>query len=152
MAATLGRVLCERTGRSSSGFPYLEARAWEIFRDCVPHLFAFGTRVLDAAARLADAVEASSLPAEEKASVRGGATVLRQVVLTAVITAPPDLWLLRHVLGFFAELGLLDRLRAGDSINPEACRVVFAGNTRALHPGELDKDLLFLLSRGMVDQ
>src|SRR5579872_5275616 len=73
VAATLGRVLCERTGRSSSGFPYLEARAWEIFRDCVPHLFAFGTRVLDAAARLADAVEASSLPAEEKASVRGGA-------------------------------------------------------------------------------
>jgi hypothetical protein len=152
LARALARVLAERTGRSSSGFPYLAPRAWEIFRDSVPHLFAFGTRVLDAAARLAEASEASSLGAEAKASVRDGATVLRQIVLTATITAPPDLWLLRHVLGFFSDLGLLDRLRAGESLNPEACDVIFAGKRRELHPGELDKDLLFLLSRGLVDQ
>src|SRR5262249_33191857 len=72
------------------------------------------------------------------------AVVVRQVVTTAAITAPPDLWLLRCVLGFFGTLGLLEQLVAGGAIVPEDC-----GD---LHPGELEKDLMFLLSRGFVEQ
>src|SRR5262249_57224411 len=89
---------------------------------------------------------------DEKVWVKDGATVVRQVVLTATITAPPDLWLLRHVLGFFAELGLLQKLVSGDAIVPGACEVEVQGRRTLLHAAELDKDLTFLLSRGMVEQ
>ncbi|HEY8079781.1 MAG TPA: hypothetical protein VIF62_36875, partial [Labilithrix sp.] len=136
MPDPLDIVLAAPTAKSSAGFPYLEPRTWEIFRDRVPHLFGFGADVI---AR-ADAAQSDA------------GAVVRQVALTAAITAPPDLWLLRHVLGFFAELGLLARLVAGEALYPEACDVVWEGKTRTLHAAELDKDLMFLLSRGIVDQ
>jgi hypothetical protein len=142
IARTLASVLAERTARSSAGFPYLAPSAWDFFRDRVPHLFGFGGAVIRAAERLGAKV----------ASVQDGATVVRQVALTAAITAPPDLWLLRHVLGFFAELGLLARLSAGEAIHPEACDVTWEGRKRRLDAAELDKDLTLLLSRAMVEQ
>ncbi|MCA9590432.1 MAG: hypothetical protein KC657_34250 [Myxococcales bacterium] len=142
IARALAPVLALPTGKTSAGFPYLGPRAWQLFRDGVPHLLGFGGRVLDASARLVDAV-----PAAE-----GAARVVRQVVLTAAITAPPDLWLTRHVLAFLAELGLLARLADGELIDPEACDVTFDGERRTLHALELEKDLMFLLSRGMVEE
>jgi hypothetical protein len=72
--------------------------------------------------------------------------------LTAAITAPTDLWLLRHVLSFFSELGLIEHLMRGEAIYPEACEVSFQGKLRTLHAQELDKDLQFLLARGLVEQ
>jgi hypothetical protein len=136
MPTALAQVLASKAGKTSAGFPYLEPRAWELFRDRVPHLFGFGGEVI----------------AQADASTSDAAAVVRQVALTAAITAPPDLWLLRHVLGFFAELGLLARLASGEAIAPESCEVVWEGKTRTLHAVELDKDLMFLLSRGMVEQ
>lgn len=141
VARALAAVLAEPPGRSSAGWPYLSPRAWQRFRDRVPHLFEFGSRVLALTDQL---VAAEGLSADERQAVADGASVVRQVVVTAAITAPPDLWLLRLVLGFFAELGLSERLLAGEALVPEDC-----GD---LHPGELEKDLLFLLSRGIVDQ
>lgn len=141
VARAVAGVLAEPVGRSSAGWPYLSARAWQQFRDRVPHLFAFGGRVLDAVDRLA---ATDGLSPEARREVSDSAAVVRQVVTTAAITAPPDLWLLRLVLGFFAELGLNERLLVGEALVPEDC-----GD---LHPGELEKDLLFLLSRGFVDQ
>jgi hypothetical protein len=102
-----------------------------------------GQRVLDACDRLEAAFGKGGLPA---------ATVVRQVVLTAAITAPPDLWLLRHVLGAFASLGLLRRLLDGEALYPERCEVSLDGASRTLAADELEKDLLFLLSRGLVEQ
>src|SRR5688572_25508627 len=87
----LAPVLAEPTGTSTAGFPFLAPRAWELFRDGVPHLLAFGERVLEAASALAeDAAASSELSADEKRWVNDGATVVKQVVLTATITAPPD--------------------------------------------------------------
>jgi hypothetical protein len=134
IAVALVPVLAEPPSTSSAGFAYLSPRAWQRFRDGVPHLLGSGAAVLAAVDHLAAAVP----------DVQQAASVVRQVVHTAAITAPPDLWLLRHVLGFFAELGLLRRLVAGDALVPEDCG--------GLHAGELEKDLLFLLSRGIVDQ
>jgi hypothetical protein len=145
-------VLEQPTGVSSAGFPYLQQGAWEWFRDRVPHLLGMGERVLEACDLLVAAFEKSEAPEEEKKSARDAATVVRQVVLTAAITAPPDLWLLRHVLGAFASLGLLRRLLEGEALYPERCEVELEGKTGALDPDELDKDLHFLLSRGLVEQ
>lgn len=142
VARALVPVLAEPTGTTRAGFPYLTPTAWQRFRDGVPHLFHFGGLVIEEAERIADAV-----PEAERA-----ARVVRQVALTAAITAPPDLWLLRHVLGFFAELGLLARLAEGEQICPESCDVSHEGERRRLDPLELEKDLMFLLSRAMVEE
>ncbi len=151
MAELLIPVLVQPTGVSSAGFPYLQQSAWERFRDRVPHLLGMGQRVLDTCDKLNAAFEASAASAEEKKALSDAAAVVRQVALTAAITAPPDLWLMRHVLGAFSDLGLLRRLLEGEAIYPECCEVE-VGKPRALDPGELDKDLHFLLSRGLVEQ
>ncbi|WP_394836432.1 hypothetical protein LVJ94_05945 [Pendulispora rubella] len=151
IASALVGVLGEPVATSSKGRAYLAPRAWERLRDGVPLLLGFGEDVLAASARLVEAVRASALPGPEKEQVVAGASVVRQVVLTAAITAPPDLWLIYHVLGFFAELGLLERLAAGEAIHPACCQVTWQGNMRELVPEELDTDLHFLLSRGFVE-
>lgn len=147
----LADVLCHAPGVSSSGHAYLAPRAWEIFRDGVPHLLGMGQRVLDAQAALLAVVQQSELSEEGKQQIERAAGVVRQVVLTAAITAPPDLWLLRHVLGFLSGLGLLQRLLDGEAIYPDFCEVYLNGRLQRLDPDELDKDLHFLLSRGLVE-
>ncbi|MAG55155.1 MAG: hypothetical protein CMJ83_02585, partial [Planctomycetes bacterium] len=167
-------VLEHPTGTSKAGHPYLEREAWETFRDRVPHILGAGLAVHEALDRIVVALrggpggsredpplptassyaeggtsypDEATLPADLD-NVARAIQVCRQVVNTAIITAPPDLWLTRHVLGFLADLGLTDRLLEGSAIYPDACRVGGA----PLHEPELDKDLRFLLSRGIVDQ
>ncbi len=132
------------TGMSTGGFPYLQREAWERFRDTVPHILAMGPTTL----RLAMQQAAEAEGRDDAENVARAARVIKQVVYTAAITAPPDLWLLRHVLGAFAELGLLDRLRRGEAIYPESCVV----DGTPLDATELDTDLRFLLARGIVEQ
>lgn len=152
LARALVPVLMEPTGQTTKGYAYLSPRAWDILRDRVPHLLGMGPRVLAATKKLVDAATHEGASASDVANLTRAASVVRQVVLTAAITAPPDLWLLRHVLSFFAELGLLERLLAGEAIYPEACDVAWQGRLRTLDAQELDKDLQFLLARGLVEQ
>lgn len=151
LAQRLLPVLLLPAGLSSAGHPYLQQAAWETFRDRVPHLLGMGQRVLDASERLQRAAEQGGASASEQRQVQGSCAVVRQVVLTATITAPPDLWLMRHVLGTFSGLGLLARLLEGEALYPDSCEVELDGRAHALHAGELDKDLHFLLSRGLVE-
>ncbi len=136
---------------SSAGFPYLDRGGWERLRDRIPHLFAMGLRVLDALEALETALserEASgAADADAAANARRAWRVARQVTLTAGVTAPPDLWLLRHVLGWFRRIGLSDDLLDGRAIYPDAHRV----DGRPLDAGVLETDLLFLLTRGLVE-
>lgn len=137
-------ILSQPTGTTRSGWPFLRREAWEAFRDRIPHLFRDGLRVL----RCVDAIEAEG---PDENLVRA-CKVARQIVRTAAVTAPPDLWLLRHVLGFLAELGLLERLLAGEAIYPNQCSVLREGGERLLDGRELEADLSFLLARGVVEQ
>ena len=142
-------LLLTPTGTSSAGYPYLEQAAWERFRDSVPHLFAAGARLLDLVERsraLLQSYEADS----ERDSALAVCRVIRQVVRTASITSPTDLWLMRQVLANFKILGLSERLLGGEAIYPRAC--FEEGKDRALDPEQLEADLLFLLARGVVEQ
>jgi len=143
-------ILRMPTGTSSAGRPYLRQRAWERFRDTVPHLFSFGLQTLLAVERIEAAVQASSPPDGD--NVLAACRVARQIARTAAITAPPNLWLLRHVLSFFDELGLLRRLAQGEAIYPDDCVVTVDGSPATLVPEELEADLGLLLSLGIVEQ
>lgn len=143
LARELVAVLCSRTGTSSRGFPYLERPAFERLRDWVPHILASGPRVLDATALIldrADPVVDASSPA--KAHMARAARVVRQIVFTAAVTAPTDLWLLRHVIGTLRGLGIADRWTRGETVDPERVDGVL--------PRELRVDLDFLLARGYL--
>jgi len=133
-------VLLAPTMLSSAGFPYLQKPAFVRMRDWVPHILAEGPIVLDALQRIEAA--ASGVSPEAIESLGRATRVVRQVVNTAAVTAPPTLWLLRHVLSTFAELGLLERLIAGEVIRPDGCP--------PLQGDELRVDLNFLLGRGYV--
>jgi len=149
-AARLLPILSQPTGTSSAGYPYLEQGAWEAFRDGVPHVLGMGLEVFRGVARIAAA--ADGLEGEPAANLLRACKVARQVVRTAAITAPSDLWLLRLVLGIHAQLGLPARLLRGEALYPAACWVEWAGHRQQLVAAELDADLRFLLSRGIVEQ
>lgn len=130
-------VLTTPTGRSSAGWPYLERHAWARFRDWVPHHLADGRAVLQAVDTLLSDLDLLDPTDEERTWAEDAARVIRQVVLTAQITAPPDLWLLRHVLSALDRVGVLDRWRADDLVAPDDL------------PG-LAPDLQLLLARGFL--
>ncbi|MFQ5536945.1 MAG: hypothetical protein ACE5GJ_05780 [Gemmatimonadota bacterium] len=139
------------TGLSSAGFPYLDEDGWHLLRDRIPILFGFGQRVLEAATELRKAldaeVKADRMDREAWENACRALGVVRQVTLTAAITAPPDLWILRQMVGWFSELGLAQRLLAGEAIYVQNCRV----NGAALDPAQLAMDLNFLHARGIVE-
>ena len=138
------------THLSSKGYPYLSQRGWEQLRDEVPHLFCAGQQLLALVEALDETLTGSAHPqALHDARL---AQLIAQIVYTATITSPPDLWLMRHVLGTMAELGLSKHLLAGEALTPGRCQVWRQGRRWTLDAEQLETDLLFLLSRGVVEQ
>jgi hypothetical protein len=137
---------------TSRGFPYLRKAEWDVFRDTVPHLLGMGQRVLGLIDRAEVLAAAAGVDAAARDHCLRACRVARQVVQTASITAPPDLWLLRHVLGFFSELGLSERLARGGAIYVRSCVVQTKSGPVTLDAGQLETDLNFLLARGVVEQ
>ncbi len=141
LARELAVVMTRPSGRTSAGFPYLEPSAWTRFRDWVPHLLWHGPRVLEAITLVEERACREAAAELELGFVRDAGSVVRQVVLTAAITAPSDLWLLRHVVHALRELGVARRLLDGEAVS-------------STQPGligrELAVDLRFLLARGYL--
>lgn len=146
IAFELAHVLAVPTGTSSKGFPFLEQGAYERFRDRVPHILAMGPRTLHALDRVQAVAKRHGL------DVGNAAKVVRGCVLTAAITAPADLWLLRYVLGTLGKVGLTHRLLAGEAIDPSDAEVEREGRRVAADRRELLADLTFVLSRGLLEQ
>ncbi len=107
-------VLSLPTGTSSAGFPYLQRVAWARVRDWVPHILGHGAAVWSGLERL------EALAGPDAPELHDGLRVVRQVLRTATITAPPDLWLLRQVISALGTTGWLERLDAGVDAVPAA--------------------------------
>jgi len=150
LARALVPIVTGETGVSTAGYPYLNARGFARFRDTVPHLLGMGHQAWLAA----EVIEAAAATLEASDDERGGLVrglrVVRTVLRTAAITAPPDLWLLRQVLGAHRGLGLLGPLLDGDEIDPLTCEVDTPSGHRALRTDELEADLDFLVARGLL--
>ena len=142
LARELALIMTQETGLSSAGFPYLQRPAWERFRDWVPHLLSHGPRVLDAVESLeAIVARGAEVSSEDQENFARATRVVRQVINTTAVTAPSDLWLLRHVLAAMVELGVVARWLDGESVTLES----IPGR-----PEEIQIDLSFLLSRGLL--
>ncbi len=150
LACRLLPIVTQPTGLSSSGYPFLERSAWEQFRDQIPHILGMGQRTIEANAAIRSALDGQK--EEDSDNILRACKVVDQIVSTAAITAPPSLWLSRHLLGCYKELGLLDRLLAGKAIYPDECLVPHEGTVQRLSGSELGIDFLFFLSLGFVEQ
>lgn len=140
-------ALTGRTGQTEAGYPYLNAEGFARIRDSVSLLFMEGLETF----RLLDEIEAEAAGfgagEEEVESFQRGLRVVRTMIRTAGVTAPPDLWLLRYVLGAYAECGLIERLLAGERIDPARC---MQPSGEPFEEKQLRADLGLLLARGYL--
>ena len=138
----LAPILLGPVGFSSAGYPYLEINLFRELRDNLPLLFRGGQEIRNTVDMLVTQAE-SHLDTEQKDNVLAAATVIRTILNTAAVTAPPDLWLLRQVLHTWKEQDVLDSILSQEGIDPAACGL--------LEP-EFKIDLTFLLSRGYLKE
>ena len=145
-ATQLIEAVTGETDISSAGFPFISDHSFRILIGEVPHLFRRGQAVLAWTSTLETSLaENSDLAEAERESIRRATKVFRNVVLTAGVTAPPDLWVLRHVLSAHRELGVIDWLLSGRILDP----VVYA-REHGLDEHQLKTDLQLLHSRGYL--
>jgi hypothetical protein len=132
-------VLSGPTSLSSSGYPYLSPAGYAQLLHRVPQTLQLGTQVWDALDALT--ADPSALTPPEQHDLAQSKRVVQQVLRTATITAPPTLWLARHVLDALHTLGLSERLLQGERLDPREID---------LDPVELDTDLSFLTVLGLL--
>ena len=146
-ASRLIEIMTGETNMSSAGFPYLSDRSFRFFIEHIPHLFNKGNAILAWLQTFAATVDKDLpvLPSETRQSIERAIKVVRTIIYTAGITAPPDLWLLKQVLGVHKELGTINWLLSGHAVDPE----VYAERS-GLSLKQLSSDLHFLYSRGYL--
>ncbi len=145
-AEQLIEIVTGETALSSAGFPYISDHSFRILTGQVPHLFRDGQAILDWITALENTLnQGNEIPEAEQESIWQAIKVLRTVVFTASITAPPDLWILKHVLSAHRDLGILDWLLSGRILDP----VVYAGD-HSLDEHQLRTDLQLLHARGYL--
>lgn len=144
VARELAVVMTCPTGLTSSGFPFLQPSAWHRLRDWVPMLFGDGVACLQARDLVVATARhaAADLDVDTLVDLNRAAAVLGQVVRSAAVCAPSDLWALRAIISHLAELGVMATLAKGGVVRAEA--------TPGIDARELAIDLRFLLSRGVV--
>ena len=134
------------TAISSANYPYICESSFKLMIQEVPHLFQNGLITLDWLSLVeAEKEQFSGIGQAPIESLERALKVLRTIIFTAAITAPPDLWVLRHVLSTHQTLGTLDFLLAGATLEVKD----YAQKNR-LNAHQLSIDLQFLHSRGYL--
>jgi hypothetical protein len=140
-------ILSGKTSVSSTGYPYLSEISFRTFTEEVPHLFREGDMLLSWIAQVESQLESARLFAPaELSSVQRGLFVLRQIVQSAAVCAPSDLWILRHVLSVHSALGLTSLYKTGAQFDLETTAAKYH-----LDPRHLNWDFSLLNSRGYME-
>jgi hypothetical protein len=141
------KILAGKTSISSTGFPYISENSFQQFMQSVPHLFRDGNSLLSwlkkVEDRCSDKREFSEFEIE---SLQRAVRVLRNIVHSASICAPPDLWILRHVLSVHAQLGLIELYRSHMRFTVETLK-----NKLPLDSRHILWDVSLLLCRGYLE-
>lgn len=140
-------IVTQATEENAQGYPIIAGESFNLFIQKVPHLFQKGQLVLDWLHHVEKHIilHGDQTPMDQRQSWGRAIQVLRTVVLTSAVTAPTDLWLLRHVLSSHHELGLLKIWKAARPVQ----QYEYA-TSHNLDPRMLGWDFSFLLSRGLL--
>lgn len=145
----LKAVVAGPSSLTSAGFPFIDESSFQLFISKVPHLFQDGLAILDWVTDcrkiIKTALDKEQIDEAAAESAKRALKVLQNMVFTAAITAPSDLWLLRHVLSTHKLLGITGWLLKDNALDP----AVFAASND-FNERQLKIDLHFLLSRGYL--
>lgn len=139
----LAAIIEGPTGVSSAGFPTISEESFQKWMHGVPHLFQQGSALLDWLRLMEKAIAQRSGTAVE--SWLRAIKVLETVVQTAAVTAPSDLWLMKHILSSHHRAGILEHLKTGKSLN-----LGELSQREGLSLKQLRFDFHFLKSRAVV--
>ena len=142
---SLVEILSGPTGLSTGGYPYMGGKAYGQFLNGVPHLFLKGRKIIEWIALLERELPSVRLIAKQLDSVKRSLAVLRNMVFSAGVTAPPDLWLIRQVISCLQDLGVFEVLsdHGFHSVQDISRKL-------KLDPHLLSVDLKFLYSRSYL--
>ncbi|CAM2068460.1 hypothetical protein SCOR_24025 [Sulfidibacter corallicola] len=145
-AECLKRIVAGQTSMTSKGFPYISEESFQTFVCRVPHLFSNGLAILKWVDGVLHHVRGwEDLEPCSRDSALRALKVIQNMVYTASITAPSDLWLVRQVLSTHKSLAIVGWLKSGNGLSPEAFAKEHQFNER-----QLKIDLHFLYSRGYL--
>lgn len=133
--AAIQHFLASPTSLTTSGFPYVEESAFRHFQDNIPYLLGSGQELLNYLVGF-EPSSTDELRAKK---------VLQTMIYTAAITAPTDLWLLKHILSSYQQLGILDEL------TKEAINARDLALEHSLNEQLLTFDFNFFVSRGYLN-
>ncbi len=133
--ALIDRIIQGPTSVTAKGFPFINEASFRLFQEQLPHLFCNGLAILD---YLRDLNPGSESEARAK-------QVIEAMVLTAAVTAPSDLWLLKHILSAYAQIGLLPDFCGQREFSPASL-----AREHALNDAIMKIDFSFLKSRGYL--
>lgn len=146
-ACCLIDIVTGETAISEAGFPQISDKSFRSFIQHTPHLFTDGLSVLKWLDKLTEFTKALELESEAQESIRRAIKVLQNIVYTAAITAPTDLWILRQLLSTHHKVGTLQLILDGRTIIPEDY-----GPQNGFDAARLESDLKFLHVRGYLNK
>ncbi len=141
-------ILLSETKMSTAGYPFLTESAYRCLIENVSYLFKQGEEALEVLLKLEHLFNSSGLitDPDQHASVQRALAVCRQVIFTANICAPTDLWVLKNILSNWTELGIdVKHL-------PEEFSLSNIAQQFDLKEKRIKVDLDFLFSRGLIDR
>ncbi|MFT7588881.1 MAG: hypothetical protein ACI959_001094 [Limisphaerales bacterium] len=140
----LSEILKGDTGMSSAGYPYISNSSFNLFKSNVPHLFSDGQKILE----LIDQIEEKlgNKPSAVWGNYKTSARVIRNIIYTAGITAPPDLWLIRQLWQTHREIGTAEFISSGNLFSIEDLTANFELNKK-----QITADIRLLNARGYLD-
>jgi|GEM_PF-504859 len=138
-------ILSSDTKSLKSGHPILTEAGFGHFLKQVPHLFSQSENLIDIINDVLSPEIQNKLSLEDQASTKRAAKVIQTVLNTAGITAPPDLWLMRHVLDTYQKIGLLGAWQKGLAATAGELARRFKLDKKIL-----EADLAFLHARGYL--
>jgi hypothetical protein len=140
-------IVTGETMLSDAGFPQISDKSFRSFIQHTPHLFTDGLSILEWLDQLSAVINEFELEDEARDSVKRAIKVLQNIVYTAAVTAPTDLWILIHVFSTHQKLGILEWFLDGRTIIPEEHAEKYG-----LDAARLKSDLKFLHVRGYLNK
>jgi hypothetical protein len=142
----LATIIQGETGMSSAGFPTIAESSFQLWMENIPHLFTEGAALLDWLQTIEEGITRSVQPSGQVVdSWLRAIKVLETVIQTAAVTAPTDLWLLKHILTSHHRVGTLKRLQSRKSVHLQEL-----SSHQDLSIQQLRYDFHFLKSRAVV--
>lgn len=146
-AIPLAQILSDTSPKDKDGFPQITTERFEKYRDQVPHIFKEGMGVLEWLHEATGVIRKSALKQSRIDSILAAIDAIRTQVYSAAVTAPPNLWLARHILSTHKKLGIVDHLLSGKELIVEDF-----SRKNGLDPQQLFFDLEFLHQLGYIAQ